>query len=121
LLEWLNSLPEVQAIVAGEFGGKRIIKQNLSQYRKLKFLFDGRHSGILVSHWSRPAGRERADPRRSDGRPRPTHSVPRCQTRNVPVGNRGGFHSARGRARSPLRAGRPRSPNANRIFHELRA
>ena len=34
LLEWLNSLPEVQAVVAAEFGGKPIRKQNLSEWRK---------------------------------------------------------------------------------------
>jgi hypothetical protein len=33
LLEWLNSLPEVQAVVAREFGGKPIRKQNLSEWR----------------------------------------------------------------------------------------
>jgi len=33
LLAWLNSLPEVQAIVAAEFGGKPIRKQNLSEWR----------------------------------------------------------------------------------------
>ena len=33
LLEWLNSLPEVQAVVAAEFGGKPIRKQNLSEWR----------------------------------------------------------------------------------------
>ena len=34
LLEWLNSLPEVQAVVAREFGGQPIRKQNLSKWRK---------------------------------------------------------------------------------------
>ena len=34
LLQWLNSLPEVQAVLATEFGGVPILKQNLSQYRK---------------------------------------------------------------------------------------
>jgi hypothetical protein len=33
LLAWLNSLPEVQAVVAAEFGGKPIRKQNLSEWR----------------------------------------------------------------------------------------
>jgi hypothetical protein len=33
LLAWLNSLPEVQAVVAAEFGGKLIGKQNLSEWR----------------------------------------------------------------------------------------
>jgi hypothetical protein len=33
LLEWLNSLPEVQAVVAREFGGQPIRKQNLSKWR----------------------------------------------------------------------------------------
>jgi hypothetical protein len=33
LLEWLNSLPEVQAVVATEFDGKPIRKQNLSEWR----------------------------------------------------------------------------------------
>jgi hypothetical protein len=34
LLAWLNSLPEVQAVVAAEFDGKLIRKQNLSEWRK---------------------------------------------------------------------------------------
>src|SRR5208282_2978032 len=34
LLQWLNSLPEVQAVLATEFGGVPILKQNLSQYRR---------------------------------------------------------------------------------------
>jgi len=33
LLKWLNSLPEVKAIIAAEFGGKPIRKQNLSEWR----------------------------------------------------------------------------------------
>jgi hypothetical protein len=33
LLAWLNSLPEVQSVVAREFGGKPIRKQNLSEWR----------------------------------------------------------------------------------------
>jgi hypothetical protein len=31
LVVWLNSLPEVRAVVEGEFGGKPIRKQNLSR------------------------------------------------------------------------------------------
>jgi hypothetical protein len=34
LVEWLNSLPEVQAVMAAEFGGKPIREQNLSDWRK---------------------------------------------------------------------------------------
>ena len=33
LLEWLNSLPEVQAVMAAEFDGKPVRKQNLSEWR----------------------------------------------------------------------------------------
>ncbi len=33
-LEWLNSLPEVKALVAAEFAGKPISKSNLSKYKK---------------------------------------------------------------------------------------
>jgi hypothetical protein len=33
LLEWLNSLEEVQAVMAAEFQGHPILKQNLSQWR----------------------------------------------------------------------------------------
>ena len=33
LLEWLNSLPEVQAVLAAEFDGKPIREQNLSEWR----------------------------------------------------------------------------------------
>jgi hypothetical protein len=33
LVAWLNSLPEVQAVVAGEFGGIPVRKQNLSEWR----------------------------------------------------------------------------------------
>ena len=34
LILWLNALPEVQAIVAAEFGGKSIREQSLSEWRK---------------------------------------------------------------------------------------
>ena len=34
LVAWLNGLPEVQALVAAEFGGKAIREQNLSEWRK---------------------------------------------------------------------------------------
>jgi hypothetical protein len=34
LVGWLNSLPEVQAIVAMEFGGKPIREQNLSEWKQ---------------------------------------------------------------------------------------
>jgi hypothetical protein len=34
LVAWLNSLPEVQAIVAAEFGGKPIREQNLSEWKQ---------------------------------------------------------------------------------------
>ena len=33
LVSWLNGLPEVQAIVAAEFGGKSIREQNLSEWK----------------------------------------------------------------------------------------
>jgi len=33
LLAWLNALPEVQAVVAQEFGGKAVMRQNLSEWR----------------------------------------------------------------------------------------
>jgi len=33
LVEWLNGLPEVQAVVAAEFGGKPIREQNLSEWK----------------------------------------------------------------------------------------
>jgi len=34
LVDWLNSLPEVQALLAAEFEGKAIREQNLSEWRK---------------------------------------------------------------------------------------
>lgn len=34
LVAWLNALPEVQAIVAAEFGGKPVREQSLSEWRK---------------------------------------------------------------------------------------
>jgi hypothetical protein len=34
LVVWLNSLPEVQAVIAAEFGGRPIREQNLSEWRK---------------------------------------------------------------------------------------
>src|SRR5450432_3591665 len=34
LVVWLNGLPEVQAIVAAEFGGKPMREQNLSEWKK---------------------------------------------------------------------------------------
>ncbi|SPE61052.1 hypothetical protein SBV1_60011 [Verrucomicrobia bacterium] len=37
LVEWLNSLPEVQALVPTEFKGEPILEQNLSQYRKRSY------------------------------------------------------------------------------------
>jgi hypothetical protein len=33
LLAWLNALPEVQALLAAEFAGKPVRKQNLSEWR----------------------------------------------------------------------------------------
>jgi hypothetical protein len=33
LVVWLNSLPEVQAVIAAEFGGRPIREQNLSEWR----------------------------------------------------------------------------------------
>ena len=33
LLQWLNSLPEVQAVMVADFGGRPINKQSLSQWR----------------------------------------------------------------------------------------
>jgi hypothetical protein len=34
LLNWLNPLPEVKAVLAAEFGGARVTQQNLSEWRK---------------------------------------------------------------------------------------
>jgi hypothetical protein len=34
LVAWLNGLPKVQAVVAGEFGGKPIREQNLSEWKQ---------------------------------------------------------------------------------------
>ena len=34
LLQWLNSQPEVQAVLAADFGGRPINKQSLSQWRR---------------------------------------------------------------------------------------
>ena len=34
LVKWLNTLPEVQAVVAAEFGGKLIREQNLSEWKQ---------------------------------------------------------------------------------------
>jgi hypothetical protein len=34
LVEWLNALPEVQAVVAVEFAGRAIREQNISEWRK---------------------------------------------------------------------------------------
>ena len=34
LVAWLNSLPEVQAVLAAEFAGQPISEQNLSRWRK---------------------------------------------------------------------------------------
>jgi hypothetical protein len=33
LVKWLNALPEVQAIVTQEFGGKAVMRQNLHEWR----------------------------------------------------------------------------------------
>ncbi len=37
-MKWLNSLPEVQAVLAAEFEGKPIREQNLSEWRKLGYV-----------------------------------------------------------------------------------
>jgi len=37
IADWLNSLPEVQSLLAAEFGGKPIREQNLSEWRKRGF------------------------------------------------------------------------------------
>src|SRR5689334_74582 len=37
ILKWLNSLPEVQAIVAEKFEGKPVNKQNLSDWKNSGF------------------------------------------------------------------------------------
>src|ERR1051326_759966 len=37
LLAWLNALPEVQAVLATEFEGKPITKQNLSEWKHRGF------------------------------------------------------------------------------------
>ena len=34
LLAWLNGLPEVQKVIAEQFGGKVVRKQNLSDWRQ---------------------------------------------------------------------------------------
>ncbi len=34
LVEWLNALPEVQTVLAAEFGGRAISEQNLSEWRQ---------------------------------------------------------------------------------------
>ena len=34
IVQWLNSLPEVQAVLAGQFGGRPINEQNLSEWRQ---------------------------------------------------------------------------------------
>jgi hypothetical protein len=33
LVAWLNSLPEVRAVIAGEFGGRPVREQNLSEWK----------------------------------------------------------------------------------------
>jgi len=37
LLDWLNGLPEVRAVLAEQFAGEAITAQNLSQYRQRGF------------------------------------------------------------------------------------
>src|SRR6266567_7325992 len=39
LIDWLNSLPEVQGVLAVEFGGKPVREQNLSEWRKGGYLY----------------------------------------------------------------------------------
>ena len=38
LLDWLNALPKIQGILAAQFGGRPIIKQNLSEWRRGGYL-----------------------------------------------------------------------------------
>src|SRR5206468_3282012 len=37
VLQWVNSLPEVQALLAAEFEGEAITKQNLNKWKKSGF------------------------------------------------------------------------------------
>ena len=38
LLDWLNALPRIQEILAAQFGGRSITKQNLSEWRRGGYL-----------------------------------------------------------------------------------
>ncbi|MDR3456348.1 MAG: hypothetical protein P4N60_02790 [Verrucomicrobiae bacterium] len=46
LVKWLNALPEVQAVVTQEFGGKAVMKQNLHEWR---------HGGHAEWRWEQAA------------------------------------------------------------------
>ena len=48
LVAWLNSLPEVQAVLAAEFAGKPIREQNLSEWRQHGYTHWSRHQEALA-------------------------------------------------------------------------
>ncbi len=49
LVAWLNSLPEVEAILAAQFAGAQIREQNLSEWRK-----GGYRDRSRTKRWARP-------------------------------------------------------------------
>src|SRR6266481_2587222 len=47
-LDWLNSLPEVQAVLKEEFEGEPVKKQNLTKWKKAGFLNWQLHQSALA-------------------------------------------------------------------------
>ncbi|MEK7676120.1 MAG: hypothetical protein AAB676_09845 [Verrucomicrobiota bacterium] len=58
LVEWLNSLPEVQEVLAAEFGGRPVSEQNMSEWKQGGYREWERHaeSCALVSRLTEQAG-----------------------------------------------------------------
>ena len=66
-MAWLNGLPAVRAVLAGQFDGRAITKQNLSEWRKGGFsawnIRQEFHTG--VREFSAGAGEPREAPKRN--------------------------------------------------------
>jgi len=67
LVAWLNSLPEVQAMLAAEFGGKPVREQNLSEWRKhghQQWLLSQKAQGLMDRLGGDGQGRSEMNPRK---------------------------------------------------------
>jgi hypothetical protein len=65
LVDWLNTLPEVQAVLAAEFGGRSINEQNLSDWKQGGFEDWLRHQEARA--WARTLAEEEEDLKADSG------------------------------------------------------